>query len=179
MTAQNSASAPLSVQDDDHTLGPKDAPVVLIEYADFQCPYCGMAEPVVRRLRERFKNTMLYVFREYPLVESHRYALVAARAAEAAGAQEKFWEMHDLLFEHQRSLDPDHLARYARSIGLDVDRFERDVENGAQDDKIQEDMQSGDDADVPGTPTFFVNGVQYFGPPDFDELAREIQQKGG
>jgi protein-disulfide isomerase len=152
---------------------------VLIEYADFQCPYCAMAEPVVRRLREQFPDTLMYVFREYPLVDSHRYALIAARAAEAAGAQGRFWEMHDLLFENQRALDPSHLRQYAQSLGLDVDRFERDVESGAQDDKIQADMESGDEAGVPGTPTFFINGEGYFGPPRFEELSREIEQAGG
>lgn len=179
MTTQSSRATELRPRDDDHVLGPTDAPVVLIEYADFQCPYCAMAEPVVRRLRERFSDTMTYVFREYPLVDSHRYALLAARAAEAAGAQGKFWEMHDLLFEHQRALDPAHLARYAESLGLDVERFERDVASGAQDEKIEADMRSGDEAGVPGTPTFYVNGTQYFGPPEYEELRREIEEAGG
>jgi protein-disulfide isomerase len=162
------------VNDQDHVQGPESAPVTLVEYADYQCPYCGAADPIVKALQRELGESMSFVFRNFPLTNSHEYALIAAEAAEAAGAQGKFWEMHDTLFEHQRALDPSHLIRYARDLGLDVERFERDLEQHTFVPRIQADFDSGVQSGVQGTPTFFVNGRLYQGSYDHESLREAI-----
>jgi protein-disulfide isomerase len=179
MIQSESGRLALPVEQDDHVQGPADAPVTLVEYADFQCPYCGMAEPVVKQLREQFADRLRLVFREYPLTDSHRYAYGAAEAAEAAGGQGKFWEMHDLLFAHQDALDSGHLTRYASSLGLDVERFEEQMSSDALGDKIERDVRSGDESGVPGTPTFFINERMYDGPPTLHALSQAVKEALG
>jgi protein-disulfide isomerase len=147
----------------DHAAGPDDAPITLVEYGDYECPYCGMAYPIVERARKALGNQLRFVFRHFPLAEAHPHARLAAQAAEAAGAQGKFWEMHGTLFEHQDALEPDDILGYARSLGLDLARFTRELESGMYSRKVRDDFRSGVRSGVNGTPTFFVNGARYEG----------------
>jgi protein-disulfide isomerase len=148
---------------DDHAVGPDDAPVTLVEYGDFECPYCGMAHPIVKRARKTLGSQLRFVFRHFPLAEIHPHARVAAQAAEAAGAQGKFWEMHDTLFEHQDALEVEDLLGYAESLGLDTVKFARDLEAGTFEKRVRDDFRSGVKSGVNGTPTFFINGARYDG----------------
>jgi protein-disulfide isomerase len=152
---------PVSAQD--HTAGPDDAPVTLVEYGDFECPYCGMAHPIVQAAQRELGSQLRFVFRHFPLAEAHPHARLAAQAAEAAGAQGRFWEMHDTLFEHQDALDVEDLVGYAESLGLDSAQFARDLESGTYAKKVRDDFRSGVRSGVNGTPTFFVNGTRYDG----------------
>jgi protein-disulfide isomerase len=152
---------PVSAQD--HTAGPDDAPVTLVEYGDFECPYCGMAHPIVQAAQRDLGSQLRFVFRHFPLAEAHPHARLAAQAAEAAGAQGRFWEMHDTLFEHQDALDVEDLVGYAESLGLDSAQFARDLESGTYAKKVRDDFRSGVRSGVNGTPTFFVNGNRYDG----------------
>jgi protein-disulfide isomerase len=147
----------------DHRAGPADAPVTLVEYGDYECPYCGMAHPIVKRAQRELGDQLRFVFRNFPLAEMHPHARLAAQAGEAAGAQGRFWEMHDMLFEHQYALEPQDLIGYAKSLGLDVPRFEHDLEAGTYAKKVRDDFRSGVRSGVNGTPTFFVNGERYDG----------------
>jgi protein-disulfide isomerase len=149
----------VQVSASDHVRGNSQAAVVLLEYADFECPYCGMAEPYVERTFERFQDKMALVFRSFPLMEIHPHALRAAEAAEAAGLQGKFWQMHDILFKHQQHLDDGDLLRYAEKLGLDVERFQRDITSPAVSAAVRHSLQEGADQGVAGTPSFFLNGV--------------------
>jgi len=158
----------------DHIRGPLDAPVTLVEYGDFECPYCGRAEPVIRSLLAEFGNDLRYVFRHLPLTDVHEHAELAAEAAEAAGAQDRFWEMHDELFAHQDALETDDLRKHAKAIGLDVVRFWEDVRMRAFARRVDEDVRSADESGVAGTPTFFVNGKRHQGAYDLDALTRVV-----
>ena len=151
------------VSADDHIAGPDTAPVTLVEYADYECPYCGMAHPIVRRAQQTLGDRLRFVFRNFPLAEAHPHARLAAQAAEAAAAQGKFWEMHDMLFEHQDALEPDDILGYAKELGLDVARMTRDLEAGVFARKVRDDFRGGVRSGVNGTPTFFVNGERYEG----------------
>jgi protein-disulfide isomerase len=151
------------VSERDHAIGPADAPLTLVEYGDFECPYCGMAYPIIEQLRKDFGDEMRFVFRNFPLRESHPHAEHAAEAAEAAGAQGKFWEMHHALFEHQAMLGDGDLESYASDIGLDAARFSGDLRSGAYAGRVREDFNTGVRSGVNGTPTFFVNGARYDG----------------
>lgn len=143
----------------DHVRGNPAARLRLVEYADFECPYCGLAYPYVKRLCERLGDELAEVFRPFPLIEIHPHALHAAQAAEAAGLQGKFWEMHDCLFEHQRRLSDRDLLRYASELQLDVERFERDIASPPVLAAIERSLQHGAAEGVNGTPTFFLNGT--------------------
>ena len=154
----------------DHVRGPEDAPVTLIEYGDFQCPYCGQAEPVIRELLAEFRTDLRYVFRHLPLEDVHAYAQRSAEAAEAAGAQGKFWEMHDLLFSRQDALTADDLISYARELDLDVERFTEELRKHKYAHRIAHDVDSADQGGVTGTPTFFANGHRHHGAFDIDSL---------
>jgi len=142
----------------DHTLGAEHAPVVVVEYGDFQCPTCKQAAPAVRMLLERFANRVRIAFRHFPLEEAHPQALVAAEAAECAGEQGKFWEMHDLLFANQDHLKPSHLHGYAERLGLDLPRFTAELDDHVYLQRIREHQDGGRRSHVRGTPGFFVNG---------------------
>ena len=147
----------------DHAAGPADAPVTLVEYGDFECPYCGQAYPIVKALQERLGKRLRFVFRHFPLSESHPHAEHAAETAEAAGAQGRFWEMHDALYEHQRALRDEALIGYATELGLDAARVARELEDGAWTARVQADFRGGVRSGVNGTPTFFINGERYDG----------------
>jgi Na+/H+ antiporter NhaA len=157
----------------DHTRGPADAPVTLVEYADFECPYCGQAESEVRALLER-DDDLQYVWRHLPLTDVHPHAELAALASEAAAKQGAFWEMHNLLLDHQGELEVPDLARYAEQIGLDVDRFLEDLRNDVGRSHIERDVESADLSNVSGTPTFFVNGKRHYGAYDLETLREAV-----
>jgi Na+:H+ antiporter, NhaA family len=159
----------------DHVRGPVDATVTLVEYGDFQCPYCGEAYPVVRELEERFGDQLRFVFRHMPLPDLHPRAPFAAEAAEAAAAQERFWEMHDRLFEYQHELGDSDLRRHAEEVGvLDGERFDAELRDGVHTARVEEDYRSGAQSGVPSTPRFFVNGVIHLGSASYGELAEAI-----
>ena len=159
----------------DHVQGPEYAPLTLVEYADYQCPSCVAAYPAVKRLQKTLGNKLRFVFRNFPLTQSHPYALLAAETAEAAALQGKFWEMHDLLFEGQESLNPDIISVRAERLGLDLEKLGRDIGQGAVEERLREDRQSGIRSGVNGTPTFFANGVRYDGPPDYHAMLADLE----
>ena len=159
----------------DHAEGPDDAAVTLLEYGDYQCPYCGRAYPIVKQIQEQLGPRLRFVFRNFPLNEIHPNAQHAAEAAEAAAAQARFSEMHDLLFEHQRHLLDRHLEEYASQIGLDLTRFRVDMTTHAHAARVREDFVSGVRSGVNGTPTFFINGLRHDGPWDFENLLDAVE----
>ena len=142
---------------DDHIAGPDSAPVTVLAYCDFECPYCGRAFGRVKRLRERFPQQLRFVFRHFPLMHKHRHAQQAAEASEAAAHQGRFWEMHDLLFEHQEDLESKDLYRYAESVGLDLSSFKDDLHGRVYASRVLWDVKAGRRSGVTGTPTFFLN----------------------
>jgi protein-disulfide isomerase len=148
----------------DHVAGPDDAPVTLVEYGDFECPYCGMAYPIVKSIQRQMGNRLRLVFRHFPLSESHPHAEHAAEAAEAAATQGKFWGMHDMLYEHQDRLGDRDLVRYAETLGLDGASVAQALAAGTFAPRVRRDFLSGVRSGVNGTPTFFVNGERYDGP---------------
>jgi protein-disulfide isomerase len=147
----------------------------LVEYGDFECPYCGSAYPEVKELRERLGDRVRFEFRHFPIEERHPHAFAAAEAAEAARAQGRFLEMHDLLFDNQKRLEHDDLVGYARQLGLEVERFERELSDGVHADKVRADRAEGEAAGVAGTPAFFVNGERYDGFYDAEALADALR----
>jgi protein-disulfide isomerase len=151
----------LEVGDRDHVQGRADAPVTLVEYGDYECPHCGRAYPIVKAVQHHLGAALRFVFRNFPLREVHPHAEAAAEAAEAAGAQGKFWQMHDALFENQSALGFAQLARYAESLAVDSARWTRDMEQGLYRRRVQEDFTSGVRSGVQGTPTFFINGRRH------------------
>jgi Na+/H+ antiporter NhaA len=161
----------------DHLRGPIEAPVTVVEYGDFECPYCGQAEPVVRELLRNFVDVR-YVWRHLPLTDVHPHAQTAAEAAEAAAGQGAFWEMHDLLLANQNALLPTDLIAYAEQLGLDVERFDSDLREHAGAARVAEDVESADLSGVSGTPTFFVNGRRHPGAYDIDSLSSAVRVAG-
>ncbi|MER8185053.1 Na+/H+ antiporter NhaA [Kitasatospora sp. NPDC094015] len=161
----------------DHIRGPLEAPVTLVEYGDFECPYCGQAEPVVRQLLAGFAD-IRYVWRHLPLHDVHPHAQLAAQAAEAAGVQGVYWEMHDLLLERQKALRAEDLVHYAEEFGLDVERFRRDLRAQRAAARVAEDIESADLSGVAGTPTFFVNGRRHHGAYDLATLSAVVREAG-
>lgn len=161
-----------AVNEKDHQYGEASAPIEIVEYGDFQCPNCGDAFYVIKKIEEVFGNQVRFIFRNFPLSESHQYAKVAALAAEAAGVQGKYWEMHDAIFENQDQLNEDLLYELAQKISLDVAQFEKDVQSSALNEKVETDFESGMRSGVSGTPSFFVNGQKFDGGADdlFDML---------
>jgi protein-disulfide isomerase len=158
----------------DHIAGSRSAPLTLVEYGDYECPYCGQAFGIVKALQERLGDRLSFVFRNFPLANVHPHALPAAEAAEAAGAQRRFWPMHDMFYENQDALEPIDLVGYAMNVGLDLDTFESDLRTHRLVDKIRADLRSGALSGVNGTPTFFVNGYRHDGSFDFDSLWRAL-----
>jgi protein-disulfide isomerase len=161
----------------DHVQGPDDAPLVLVEYGDYQCPYCGAAYPIVKRVQNELGPRLRFVFRNFPITSSHPQAQWAAETAEAAAAQGKFWEMHDYLYENQPSLgDEGFFAKYEKKLKLDVTRLVRDVAQHVHSSRVQEDYMSGIRSGVNGTPTFFVGGARYDGYPGFAPLISALEE---
>jgi protein-disulfide isomerase len=152
------------VTERDHVAGPHDAPVTLVEYGDYECPYCGMAYPIVKAAQHQLGDKLRFVYRNFPLREIHPHAQHAAEAAESAGAQGEFWAMHDTIFEHQHALEDDDLVRYAEAIGVEAHRIAEDLANRTYEKHVRDDFRSGVRSGVNGTPTFFINGERYNGP---------------
>ncbi len=161
----------------DHIRGPAEAPVTLLEYGDFECPYCGRAESVIRELLAD-SGDIRYVWRHLPLNDVHSHAQLASEASEAAHLQGSFWEMHDLLLEHQGELRPRDLLRYAGELGLDTERFADDLRNHRVASRVARDVDSADLSGVSGTPTFFINGRRHYGPYDIETLSN-VARLGG
>jgi protein-disulfide isomerase len=155
---------------DDHVRGPAVAPMTLVEYGDYECPYCGAAYPIVKEIERILGDDLRSVFRNFPLSEVHPHAFQAAEAAESAAAQGRFWEMHDRLFENQRRLDRSGLLSHARTLGLDVERIERELDEHAYEARVRNDFLSGIRSGVNGTPTFFINGRRHNGSYDLETL---------
>jgi Na+/H+ antiporter NhaA len=180
--SESRAADPLIDLDDpvdpevDHVRGPADAPVTLVEYGDYECPYCGQAEPIVRELLAEFEDDLRYVYRNLPLSDVHPHAQLAAEAAEAAGAQGRFWDMHDLLFANRERLEPPDLREYARQLQLDVERFAHKLHRRYYAPRVQRDVESADRSGVAGTPTFFVNGRRHHGAYDEGSLAAAVRE---
>lgn len=159
----------------DHLLGPPNAPVTLLEYGDYECPYCGAAYPMVEETIDRLGDKLQFAYRHFPLTQIHPHAEHAAEAAEAAGAQGRFWEMHDLLFRNQQMLDDRHILMFAEQLGLDTDRFRSELLEQVHHQRVREDFMSGVRNGVNGTPTFFINGVRYDGP--WQMLLEELTER--
>jgi protein-disulfide isomerase len=157
-------------EDRDHIEGPADAPVTLLEYGDYECPYCGAAYPIVKEVQARIGERLRFVFRNFPIPTSHPHAERAAEAAEAAAAQGSFWRMHDVLYENQKRLGDEDLRTYAQQVGLDLDVFDRELAEHVHAARVQEDFMSGVRSGVNGTPTFYVNGARYDDSYDLDTL---------
>jgi protein-disulfide isomerase len=160
---------------EDHVRGPMTAPLTLLEYGDYECPFCGAAHPVTEQLMQILGDELRFVYRHFPLTQIHLHAQQAAEAAEAAGAQGRFWQMHDLLFENQRNLATRDLLAYAGSVGLDLARFAHDLEAHVHTPRVREHFLSGIRSGVNGTPTFFVNGVRHNGAADVRSLLAALE----
>ena len=173
----NSAVLAQPVSERDHSQGPSAAPLTLVEYGDYQCPYCGAADPVVKRLQKTLGKNLRFVFRNFPLTQAHPYARIAAEAAEAVGLLGKFWPMHDTIYENQENLSPDALAAWALELGLDDEKLEKAIQQPEIAKRIKEDRQSGIRSGVNGTPTFYINGVRYDGSPDYDSLLAALDSE--
>jgi protein-disulfide isomerase len=174
---KNLARLRSSVSARDHSEGVHDAVVTLVEYGDYECPYCGKAFPIVKELQRRLGSELRFVFRHFPLSQIHPHATRAAEAAEAAGAQGKFWEMHDTIFEHQNALDDLHLREYAAKVGLNQDRFNLELTTHMHTARVREDFLSGIESGVNGTPTFFINGIRHDGSWDVDTLEEALRKQ--
>jgi formate-nitrite transporter family protein len=164
----------MPVTDRDHADGPADAPVTLVEYGDYECPHCGRAYPLIKRLQKELKPHLRFVFRHFPLAEIHPHAVHAAAAAEGAAHQGKFWAMHDAIFEHQNRLDDRSLVLYAAQIGLDAQKFLESMGSPEVEARIAADLLAGARSGVNGTPTLFINGVRYDGEHSYAALLRAL-----
>ena len=158
----------------DHIQGKSSAPLTLVEYGDYECPYCGQAYLIVKEIQQRLKDQLRFVFRNFPLTQVHPHAQQTAEAAEAAGVQKKFWDMHDLLYENQQALDYYHLVEYASILDLNIERFNNDLFSHVYAGRVHEDFISGVRSGVNGTPTFFVNGVRYNDSWDYETLSDRL-----
>jgi protein-disulfide isomerase len=166
-------------EDRDHIQGPAEAPVTLVQYGDYECPYCGAAYPIIKEVQAQMGDRLCFVFRNFPITTSHPHAEQAAEAAEAAAAQGKFWEMHDHLYENQRHLRDDDLRSYAEALGLDVEVFGKELAEHVHADRIHEDFMSGVRSGVNGTPTFFINGVRHDDSYEFETLFTALERAPG
>ena len=164
------------VGSDDHSRGPLDTKLTVVEYGDYQCPYCGQAYPIVEKLMTTFAESMRLVFRNLPLADVHPHAEAAAEVAEAVGLQGKFWEIHDTLFEHQRDLSAAALQRYITDVGADVQRATKDIAGGGPRARVEEDFESAIRSGANGTPTFFVNGERYDGSWQYQPFSEFLSQ---
>ena len=163
-------------EDRDHIQGPADAAVTLVEYGDFECPYCGGAYPIIKEVEARMGDRLRFVFRNFPISTSHPHAEQAAEAAEAAAGQGRFWQMHDLLFENQRRLRDQDLRAYAEQAGLDLQQFDTELAEHVHAARVREDFMSGVRSGVNGTPTFFINGVRHDGSYEVEALLAALDR---
>ena len=176
-TTQWGAALTMPVTEDrDHIQGPTEAAVTLVEYGDYECPYCGAAYPIIKELQSRMGERLRFVFRNFPITTSHPHAEQAAEAAEAAAAQRKFWEMHDLLYENQRRLGDQDLRGYADQLGLDVELFDKELVEHVHAPRVREDFMSGVRSGVNGTPSFYINGTRHDDSYDLETLLAALEQ---
>jgi protein-disulfide isomerase len=159
----------------DHVLGPRKAPVTLLEYGDYECPYCRQANLIVGQVVQQLGNEMCFAFRNFPLTQIHLHAQHAAEAAECAGAQNKFWEMHDILYENQQDLEDENLVEYVEVLELNMSRFQDNFYNHTFALRVREDFLSGIRSGVNGTPTFYINGMRYNYSWDQETLTRTLR----
>jgi protein-disulfide isomerase len=171
-TAADRLASPVTERD--HALGPAGAPVTLVEYGDFECPYCGRAYPAIKAARRRLGDRLRFVFRHFPNARKHPHALWAAEAAEAAAAQGQFWAMHDQLFVHQNLLGDEHLGLYLARLPLDAERLRIELAAHVYAPRVREDIESGERSGADGTPTFFINGALYDGSYEEEPLAAAL-----
>lgn len=160
----------------DHIQGPPGAPLTLVEYGDYECPYCGAAYPIVKEIQARLGDRLRLVFRNFPITTSHPHSQQAAEAAEAASAQGKFWEMHDILYENQANLRQQDLLVYGERLGLHVDRFTTDLAEHVHRERVHEDFLSGVHSGVNGTPTFFIIGRRHDGSYETETLFGALER---
>jgi protein-disulfide isomerase len=166
----------LPVSERDHSQGMDNASITLVEYGDYECPYCGQAYPIIKNIQKILGSQLRFVFRNFPISQIHPHALSAAEAAEAADSQHKFWIMHDYLYEHQDRLDDDDLVQYASTLGLDLDRFSKEVAEHTHAARVREDFMSGIRSGVNGTPTFYINDIRHDDSWDEDTLLASLKQ---
>ena len=166
-------------EDRDHIQGPAEAAVTLVEYGDYECPYCGAAYPIVKEVQARMGDRLRFVFRNFPITTSHPHAEQAAESAEAAAAQDRFWEMHDVLYENQRHLEDEDLRTYAEQLGLDVERFGKELAEHAHAARVREDFMSGVRSGVNGTPTFYINGLRHDDSYELETLLDALEAAAG
>jgi protein-disulfide isomerase len=167
----------LPIQPEDHVEGAPTARYTLVEYGDYECPVCGTLFLTIRQLHQQFGDDVRLVFRHYPLSGLHRNAQQASEAAEAAGAQNRFWEMHNLLFEHQNALKFKDLVRYAEQIGLETKRFRDDLKKRTHEERVREDFRRGVANGVYGTPGLFINGIRYNGGLESDAILEHLKRQ--
>jgi protein-disulfide isomerase len=175
-TENTKLSLPVS-ESRDHIQGPVTAPVTLVEYGDYECPYCAQAYLITKEIQERLGDKLCLVFRNFPVTKIRPHAYETALAVEAAAAQGKFWEMYDYLFKHGQSVTDDSLRRSAANLGLNLTRFDREFHDRIYSNHIDEDIQSGNSSGVNGTPTFFINGELYDGAWDLDNLLGALDEE--
>lgn len=159
---------------EDHVQGSANAAVTLVEYGDYECPSCGEAYSVVKQLQSQFGRKLRFVYRNFPLPQ-HEFAMPAAEAAEFAATEDRFWEMHDALYENQDKLNLELLPRLAKRLGLDTEALEEVLEDEAFADRIEDDMKSGEASGLRGTPTFYINGLMHSGSYDYETLSEAIE----
>jgi protein-disulfide isomerase len=160
----------------DHVQGPADAAVTLVEYGDYECPYCGAAYPILKEVKARMGDRLRFVFRNFPISTSHPHAEKAAESAEAAATQGRFWEMHDVLYENQKRLGDDDLRGYAEQLGLDLDSFDRDMAEHVHAARVHDDFMSGVRSGVNGTPTFYIDGIRHDDSYDTETLLAALER---
>jgi protein-disulfide isomerase len=163
-------------EDRDHIQGPADAAVTLVQYGDYECPYCGAAYPIIKEVQARMGERLRFVFRNFPITTSHPHAERAAEAAEAAATQGRFWEMHDLLYENQKRLRDDDLRAYAEKLGLDVELFDSELAEHVHTARVREDFMSGVRSGVNGTPTFYIDDVRHDDSYDLETLLGALER---
>jgi protein-disulfide isomerase len=173
LTTSPRLTVPLNERD--HVIGLETAPVTVVEYGDYECPYCGAAHPVTKALQQALGDNLRFAYRHFPLSQIHPHSYQAAEAAEAAGAQDRFWEMHDMLFENQGRLTTQDLLAYAGALGLELEPFAEDLAEHRHAPKIREDFLSGVRSGVNGTPTFFINGVRHDGGYDLASMLEAVR----
>jgi len=175
-TTQWGAALTLVTEDRDHIQGPTEAAVTLVEYGDYECPYCGAAYPIIKEVQSRMGERLRFVFRNFPITTSHPHAEQAAETAEAAATQGRFWQMHDLLYENQKRLrDPD-LHDYAETLALDVERFDKELAEHVHAARVREDFMSGVRSGVNGTPTFYINGTRHDDSYDVETMVAALER---
>ncbi len=172
------AQLSVPVSDKDHSIGPVDAKITLVEYGDYECPYCGQAFPIVEKIGKTFGDSLRFVFRNLPIPEAHPHAEQAAEMAEAVGLQgeDKFWAIHDMIYEHQHALGEEALFAYAKDVGADVDKVRTDLAQGAPSRRVEADFESAIRSGANGTPTFFVNGDRYDGSWSYEPFETHLHE---